>query len=63
MAVGQDDPLEGLNRKIGVVDSRSDWLGELNLPEDPYVSVRDSYLARREREVADVRRDLAPGKR
>lgn len=39
---------------LGVVDSRSDWLGELNLPEDPYVSVRDAYLARREREVADV---------
>lgn len=39
---------------LGVVDSRSAWLGELNLPEDPYVAVRDSYLARREREVADV---------
>lgn len=39
---------------LGVVDSRSDWLGALNLPEDPYVAVRDSYLARREREVADA---------
>lgn len=39
---------------LGVVDSRSDWLGELNLPEDPYASVRDAYLARRQREVADI---------
>ena len=39
---------------LGVVDSRSDWLGELNLPEDPYVTLRESYLARREREVADI---------
>ena len=39
---------------LGAVDSRSDWLGELNLQEDPYVTLRDGYLARREREVADV---------
>lgn len=39
---------------LGVIESRSDWLGESNLPEDPYVAVRDSYIARREREKADV---------
>lgn len=39
---------------VGVVDARSDWLGELNLPDDPYVAVRDAYLARRQREVADI---------
>ncbi|MXY57881.1 MAG: VacJ family lipoprotein [Gammaproteobacteria bacterium] len=51
--IDEDEVRYGLGL-LGVVDSRSDWLGELNLPEDPYVALRESYLARREREVADV---------
>lgn len=51
--IKEDEVRHGLGF-LGVVDSRSDWLGELDLPEDPYASVRDAYLARREREVADV---------
>lgn len=39
---------------LGVVDARGDWLGAVNLPDDPYASLRDAYLARREREVADI---------
>ena len=39
---------------LGVVDARGDWLGAANPPDDPYVALRDSYLARRQREVADL---------
>ena len=39
---------------LGVVDARGDWLGAVDLPDDPYVALRESYLARREREVADL---------
>ena len=39
---------------LGVIDARGDWLDAATPPDDPYVALRDSYLARREREVADL---------
>lgn len=39
---------------LGVVDARADSLAAVDLPDDPYVALRESYLARREREVADL---------
>ena len=39
---------------IRMIDARSGWLGDdAALPSDPYVYLRDSYLDRRAREVAD----------
>ena len=51
--IDEDEVRYGLGF-LGVVNARGNWLGAVNLPDDPYASLRDACLVRREREVADI---------